>query len=78
MEALIVDRDEALGLARELAERRGASFGEAVVASLRAALHETLPTDRPSPRSLRVPSLEELTRTRAPITRRRGPWYGKP
>lgn len=61
MEALIVDRDEALGLARELAERRGTSVDEAVVASLRAALRETLLADRPSPRPLRVPSLEELT-----------------
>ena len=61
MDALIVDRDEALGLARELAERRGVSIDEAVVASLRASLRETWPDDRARPQPIRVPSLEELT-----------------
>lgn len=61
MEALIVERDEALGLARELAERRGTSVDDAVVASLRAALRETPPTTRLSPQPPRVPSLEDLT-----------------
>lgn len=61
MDALIVESGEALGLARELAERRGTSIDDAVVTSLRAALRETLPTERPSPQSLHLPSLEDLT-----------------
>ena len=39
-EALIVENDEAYALARELAERRGVSLEEAVVASLRSSLYE--------------------------------------
>ena len=61
MEALIVADEEALSLARELAERRGLSIDQAVVASLRAALAGAEPGDRPSMRPVRVSSLEELT-----------------
>ncbi len=61
MEALIVERDAALGLAKELAERRGTSVDDAVVASSRASLRETPLGEGPSPQPLRVPSLEDLT-----------------
>ena len=61
MEALIVDRDEALGLAKELAERRGTSVEDAVVSALRASLRETPPAEGLSPQPPRVPSVEDLT-----------------
>ena len=57
IEALIVERDEALGLAKELAERTGTSVEDAVVSALR----ETLPAEGLSPQPPRVPSLEDLT-----------------
>lgn len=59
-ERLIVEDDEAHALARELAERRGVSVEEAIVASLRASLDEARPA-RPAPTPVRIPTLEELT-----------------
>lgn len=61
MDALIVDGDEALGLARELADRRGTSIDEAVLTALRTSLSQAPPRDRPIPRPVRVPTLEDLT-----------------
>ncbi|MDP4023071.1 type II toxin-antitoxin system VapB family antitoxin [Methylobacterium sp. NEAU 140] len=61
MDALIVESDEALSLARELAERRGTSVDEAVIESLRAALSQALPRSPTPPQPVRVPELDELT-----------------
>lgn len=62
-ETLIIEGDEAYALAQELAERRGISLGEAVVASLRASLDTAAePPERAhAPRSIRIPTLEEMT-----------------
>ncbi|GJE25857.1 type II toxin-antitoxin system VapB family antitoxin [Methylobacterium organophilum] len=63
METLIVEDDEAYALARALAERRGTSIDEAVVASLRQAL-DAAPRPEPMPAktaALSVPPLEALT-----------------
>lgn len=61
MDALIVEDGEAAGLARELADRKGTSIGEAVVASLRASLESAPPTSSALTGTLPVPTLEQLT-----------------
>ncbi|TXM67725.1 hypothetical protein FV222_10085 [Methylobacterium sp. WL103] len=61
IEALIVERDEALGLAKVLGERTGTSVEDAVVSALRASLRETLPAEGLSPQPPRVPTLKDLT-----------------
>lgn len=62
-ETLIIEGDEAYSLAQELAERRGMSLGEAVVASLRASLNTATETPmREHARGpVRIPTLEEMT-----------------
>ena len=59
-ESLIVVDGEALSLARELAQRRGSSVDEAVVASLRTSLLQVQSRDR-IPEPVQVPTLEQLT-----------------
>lgn len=63
-ERLIIEDDEAHALAHELAERRGTTIDEAVVASLREALSATkpdAPQDVPAAVPFRSPTLEEMT-----------------
>ena len=50
MDALVVQNDEALSLARELAERRGTSVDEAVLTALRASLQSSVGDWLPEPR----------------------------
>jgi antitoxin VapB len=61
VEALVVEDSEAAALARELAERRGVSVEEAVVASLRETLAAAPPPPPAEPRPIRVPTLAEMT-----------------
>ncbi|KQT09175.1 hypothetical protein ASG40_11075 [Methylobacterium sp. Leaf399] len=62
-ETLIVEGDEAYALAQELADRRGTSLGEAVVASLRASLDERSQPSAPDHARgpFRIPTVEEMT-----------------
>ena len=62
-ETLIVENDEAYALARELAERRGVSLEEAVVASLRSSLYEPKParTRQAHGTDIQTASLNDLT-----------------
>ena len=62
-ETLIVENDEAYALARELAERRGVSLEEAVVASLRSSLYEPKParTRQAHGTDMQTGSLNDLT-----------------
>ncbi|MCJ2015064.1 type II toxin-antitoxin system VapB family antitoxin [Methylobacterium sp. J-076] len=60
IESLIVERDDALALARELADRRGTSVDDAVVEALRGTLARTEPPARAAPQPVRLLSYEEL------------------
>lgn len=61
VDALIVESEEAAGLASELAGRRGTSVRGAVISSVRASLDSLPAKASASPRPLPVPSLEGLT-----------------
>jgi hypothetical protein len=60
-ESLIVDREDALALAQELAERRGSTVDEAVVAALRGTLASTPPRNLEPPKPVPVIPYEEMT-----------------
>lgn len=60
MDALVVEGDEALSLARELAERQGTSVDEAVLTALRASLKSSAVGERAAPQ-LSPPDIESMT-----------------
>ena len=60
-ESLIVDNDEALILARELAERQGTSVDRAVVEALRGTLARTTAREHPVPEPVRLVPLDAMT-----------------
>jgi len=61
-ESLIVDNDEAVFLARELADRQGTSVDRAVVDALRGTLARTAAREHPVPEPVRLGPLEAMTR----------------
>lgn len=60
-EALIVANDEALELARELAERRGTSVDAAVIEALRHSLAEAIPQMQPISKPVHLVPLADMT-----------------
>ena len=60
-EALIVANDEALVLARELAERRGTSVDTAVIEALRGSLAQVTPEKQSVLNPVDLVPLEEMT-----------------
>lgn len=60
-EALIVERDDALPLARELAARRGTSVDEAVIEALRGTLARSRPPSTELPRPVRILSYDDMS-----------------
>jgi hypothetical protein len=60
-ESLIVEREDALALAQELAELRGIAVDEAVVQALRGTLASTAPRNLEPPKPVPVIPYEEMT-----------------